>query len=83
MQNFRALGTPPPDPHRPPAAGCSTTPQESPQLRISGCAPAQYSSAVSHKKCVDLIEHQVKCLLEYYCIVSYGMLNENLNKIDF
>ena len=24
----------------------------------------QYSSAVSHKKSVDLIEHQVKCLLE-------------------
>ena len=24
----------------------------------------QYSRAVSHKKCIDLIEHQVKCLLE-------------------
>ena len=24
----------------------------------------QYSSAVSHKKCADLIEHQAKCLLE-------------------
>ena len=39
-------------------------PNTAPQLRISGSAPAQYSSAVSHKKCVDLIEHLVKCLLE-------------------
>ena len=39
-------------------------PNTTPQLRISGYAPAQYSSAVSHKQCVDLIEHQVKCLLE-------------------
>ena len=39
-------------------------PNTAPQLRISGYAPAQSSSAVLHKKCVDLIEHQVKCLLE-------------------
>ena len=60
MQKFRELEAPPPEPHWSPAAGCSTTPQ----LRIFDYAPAQYSSAVSHKKCVDLIEHQVKCLLE-------------------
>ena len=51
MQNFQALGALPQTPV-PPAAGCSTTPQ----LQISGYAPAQYSGAVSHKKCVDLIE---------------------------
>ena len=77
MQNFRALGAPPLDPP-PPAAGgfAPKTPvgfrrldappplHTAPQLRISGYAPVQYSSAVSHKKCVDLIEHQVKFLLE-------------------
>ena len=77
MQNFRALGAPPPDP---PASGCwelcpqtpigfrrldaPPPPNTAPQLRISGYAPAQYGSAVSHKKCVDLIDHQIKCLLE-------------------
>ena len=61
---LRRLGALPPNPHWPPAAGCSTTPNTAPHMRISGYAPAQYSSAVSHKKCVDLIEHQVKCLLE-------------------
>ena len=45
-----------------------------PQLRISGYAPAQYSSAVSHKKCVDLIEHQVKCLLEHSFITLLVMV---------
>ena len=35
-------------------------PNTAPQLRISGYAPAQYSSAVSHKKGGDLIQHQVK-----------------------
>ena len=50
-------------------------PNTAPQLRISGYAPAQYSSAVSHKKCVDLIEHQVKCLLEVvllHCWLRYA-----------
>ena len=77
MQNFRALGAPPPDPRTFGILGlCPQTPiglrwldappppNTAPQLRISGYAPAQYSSAVSHKKCVNLIEHQVKCLLE-------------------
>ena len=77
MQNFRALEAPPPDPRVSGGWGlCPQTPiglrrlvappppNTAPQLRISGYAPAQYSSAVSHKKCVDLIEHQVKCLLE-------------------
>ena len=77
MQNFRALGAPSPDPRA--SSGWGLCPQKpiglrpldappppntAPQLRISGYAPAQYSSAVSHKKCVDLIEQQVKCLLE-------------------
>ena len=53
-----------PKPYWPPASGCSTTPNTAPQLRIFGYAPAQYTSAVSHRKCVNLIEHQVKCLLE-------------------
>ena len=70
MQNFRALGAPPPDPRTPSILGlCPQTPiglrwldappppNTAPQLRIPGYAPAQYSSAVSHKKCVNLIEH--------------------------
>ena len=47
MQNIRALGASPPDPHWPPAAGGSApTPPEQPlpPLRISGYAPA-YSRA--------------------------------------
>ena len=63
-----ALDAPPPPnttPHLPPVAlDAPPPPNTTPQLRISGYAPPQYSSAVSHKKCVDLIEHQVKCLLE-------------------
>ena len=39
-------------------------PPTQPPIAISGYARAQYSSAVLHKKCVDLIEHHVKCLLE-------------------
>ena len=77
MQNFRELGAPPPDPRTSGGLGlypqtpiglrrldAPPPPNTAPQLRISGYAPAQSSSAVSHKKCVDLIEHQVKCLLE-------------------
>ena len=77
MQNFRALGAPPPDPRGSGGWGlCPKTPiglrrldappppNTAPQLRISGYAPAQYSSAFSHEKCVDLIKQQVKCLLE-------------------
>ena len=77
MQNFRALGASPPDPRTSSILElCPQTPiglrrldvpplpNTAPQLRISGYAPAQYSSAVSLKKCVNLIEHQVKCLLE-------------------
>ena len=77
MQSFWALGAPLPDPRASGGWGlCPQTPiglwrldappppNTAPQLRISGNAPAQYSSAVSHKKCVDLIEHQVKCFLQ-------------------
>ena len=64
MQNFRALGAPPPDPRASGGWMLHPPPTQPPQLRISGYVPAQYSSAVSHKKCVDLIEHLVKCLLE-------------------
>ena len=62
---LQQLGALPPNPHWPPVAlDAPPPPNTTPQLRISGYAPAQYSSAVSHKKCVDLVEHQVKCLLE-------------------
>ena len=48
MQNFRALGAPPPDPHAcsgwglwpPVAGGFAPGPPNSPPLRISGYVPA-------------------------------------------
>ena len=41
MQNFQALGAPPPDPCASGGWGlCPQTPKTAPQLRISGYAPA-------------------------------------------
>ena len=50
MQNFCALGAPPPDPHWPPAAGGSAPrpPKQPPLLRISGYAPGADSHFLSH-----------------------------------
>ena len=64
MQNFRALGLRPQTPIDLRLLNAPSPPNTAPQLRISGNASAQYNSKVSHKMCVDLVEHQVKCLVE-------------------
>ena len=47
MQNFRALGAPPSDPHLPAAGASAPDPQNSPPLRISGYAPEYQLGAPS------------------------------------
>ena len=45
MQNFQALGAPPPDPRASGGWGlCPQTPKTAPPLRISGYAPAHFYS---------------------------------------
>ena len=94
MQNFRKLGALTPDPRASGGWGlCPQTPRldapplpnTAPQLRISGYAPAQYSSAVSPQKVCrfDITSSKMSSGMQFYHIVSYGMLNEHLNKIDF
>ena len=90
MQNFRALGAPPPHTHWPPAAGGSAPrPQKQPPpLRISGYAPARYRCILSQLTRVGLvwlIVSLTKCILTVF-VGSYhipGSYTTKENKVNF
>ena len=74
MQNFRALGAKPLDPHWPPAAGGSAPrpPKHLPPLRISGCAPDQTDVYVIENLSLDNFR-QVDLHYTHFAITRDGL----------